>query len=117
MFAGNLEEVHLVQEVAKKSESGEKTTQKKRDALQQKQHEEIVLEDDKDTIKWLKHNNGTANVVLEKMRRTAYRSQQWIKGDGPGPSEIVDKYPRILDPGVDKHNLQVLKGTKNNHCD
>ena len=57
-------------------------------------------EDDNEAINWLKHNNGPQSVVSEKMRKTARMRHHWIKEDSPDTTQILEKYPRLLDPGM-----------------
>ncbi|XP_041485412.1 uncharacterized protein LOC121431777 [Lytechinus variegatus] len=57
-------------------------------------------EHEEDTL-WMKHNSSPENVIAQKMRRTAVRRYEWIRGNPrPSTADILQKYPRLLDAGM-----------------
>ena len=54
-----------------------------------------------DMAKWLQHNFSPAEKVEEYMLKTAHARYIWIRKDErPSVADILNKYPRLLDPGM-----------------
>ena len=63
----------------------------------------VAEEEDEEDTHWMKHNTSPDNVIAQKMRKTAVRRYEWIRGDQrPSTSDILQKYPRLLDAGMVK---------------
>ncbi|XP_033648082.1 uncharacterized protein LOC117307440 isoform X2 [Asterias rubens] len=54
----------------------------------------------KEAITWMKHNEEPKAMLFEYMANTCKQRYNWIKTDSPTTAEILEVYPRLLDPGI-----------------
>jgi hypothetical protein len=48
----------------------------------------------------MKHNEEPKAMLFEYMANTCKQRYNWIKTDSPTTAEILEVYPRLLDPGI-----------------
>ncbi|XP_033626202.1 uncharacterized protein LOC117305821 isoform X1 [Asterias rubens] len=74
----------------------------------------VEVFDVKEAITWMKHNEEPKAMLFEYMANTCKQRYNWIKTDSPTTAEILEVYPRLLDPGIVEQDFRLAISEETN---